>query len=121
MAWRGDAAVLGATKLGHDVTASVYPNSYLDNGVPLEVTYAVEPIPADMPEEQAKHVLGVQGNMWGEQTPTRARVDQQTFPRLCALAEVGWSPRTSRDFKDFSTRLERHAERLKPFGIEIKK
>jgi hexosaminidase len=119
MAWRGDSATAAATSQGRDVAASVYPNSYLDNGIPLDVTYAVEPVPADMPEEKAKHILGVQGNMWGEHTPTQARVDEQTYPRLCALAEVGWTPRANRDFKDFSARLERHAERLKAYGITI--
>ena len=64
-------------------------------------------------------MLGIQGNMWGERTPTLARVDRQTFPRLCALAEIGWTPRTERDFKDFSARLQRHAERMQPYGISL--
>jgi hexosaminidase len=119
MAWRGGVAIGGATKLGRDVAACVYPESYLDNDVSLEVTYAVEPAPADMPQEHATHVLGVQGNMWGERTPTQATVDHQTFPRLCAIAEIGWTPLSARDFKDFSARLERHAERLEPFGISL--
>jgi hexosaminidase len=83
------------------------------------VTYAVEPAPATMPEEQAKHVLGVQGNMWGERTPTQERVDRQTFPRLIALAEIGWTPRENRDYKDFTTRMQRHAERMSPYGISL--
>jgi hexosaminidase len=65
-------------------------------------------------------VLGVQGNMWGENRPTnQARIDRQTFPRLCALAEIGWTPRPQRDFKDFSARLQRHAERMRPYGISL--
>jgi hexosaminidase len=119
MAWRNDGAIAGALKLERDVVATVCPNCYLDYDIPLDVTYAVEPAPAGMPEAQANHVLGVQGNMWGERTPTQARVDQQTFPRLCALAEIGWTPRAARDFKDFSGRMERHAERLQPYGISI--
>jgi hexosaminidase len=119
MAWRNQAAIDGATKLGHDLVASVFPNAYLNVDASLEATYAIEPAPADMPEEQAKHVLGVQGNMWCEFTPTQAQADQRIFPRLCAIAEIGWTPRPSRDFKDFTARLERHAERLKAYGITI--
>jgi hexosaminidase len=119
MAWRGVSAIGGAVEQDRDVVDSVYPDFYLDNGISVEQTYAIEPVPADMPENKAKHILGVQGNMWGESTPTQARVDQQTFPRLCALAEIGWTPRKDREFKDFSARLQRHADRLAPFGINI--
>jgi hexosaminidase len=119
MAWRNDAAIAGALACQRDVVASVCPNCYLDYEIPLAVQYAVEPAPAGMPDAQTKHVLGVQGNMWGERTPTQARVDQQTFPRLCAIAEIGWTPRSTRDFKDFSARMERHAERMQPYGISL--
>jgi hexosaminidase len=119
MAWRNQEAIDATVKLGIDVVASVCPNCYLDYDIPLEVTYAVEPAPATMPEEQAKHVLGVQGNMWGERTPTQERVDRQTFPRLIALAEIGWTPRENRDYKDFTTRMQRHAERMSPYGISL--
>ena len=84
MAWRNDAAISCALKLDRDVVASVCPNCYLDYEIPLEVTYAVEPAPAGMPEAQANHVLGVQGNMWGERTPTpspRRSADLPAFVR----------------------------------------
>jgi hypothetical protein len=32
---------------------------------------------------------------------------------------VGWSPREVRDFTDFTVRLHRHAERLRPYGIVL--
>ena len=102
MAWRTDAAIPCALKLNRDVVASVCPNCYLDYEIPLAVTYAVEPVPAGTPAAQVSHVLGVQGNMWGENRPTnQARIDRQTFPRLCALAEIGWTPRTAARFQGF--------------------
>jgi hexosaminidase len=119
MAWRGNLAIGGAAEQDRDVVDTEHPLYYLDNNTSLEQTYAVEPVPAGMTEAKAKHVLGVQGNMWGESTPTQARVDQQTFPRLCAIAETGWSPKASKDFKDFSARMELHAKRLQPYGISI--
>jgi hexosaminidase len=62
-------------------------------------------------------VIGVQGNMWGEATPTIQRVEQQTFPRLCAIAETGWSARNNRNFQDFSTRLAPFCRRLDLLGV----
>jgi hexosaminidase len=119
MAWRNDSAITAALEAQRDMVASVCPNCYLDYAIPLEVQYAVEPAAANLPETKAKLVLGVQGNMWGERTPTQDTVDRQTFPRLCALAEIGWTPLAARDFKDFSTRMERHAERMQPYGISL--
>jgi len=116
-AWRSDTVVAGAAAQGRDVVVSVYPDYYLDNDTPLAKTYAVEPAPSDLPAAQAGHVLGLQGNMWGEMTPKQADVDKRTFPRLCALAEVAWTPRESRQFDDFLARLSRHAQRLQTHGI----
>ena len=117
MAWRSQTVVAGATDAGRDVVVCLYPKYYLDNDTPLSVTYAQEPAPAEMSAAQAAHILGVQGNMWGEGTPTQASVDKRTYPRLIALSEVGWSPRESRNYADFTARLATHAERLKPYGI----
>ncbi|MBN2578224.1 MAG: beta-N-acetylhexosaminidase [Pirellulales bacterium] len=119
MAWRSPDAVTAAIKGNRDVIASIHPIHYLDVDCPLETTYTYEPVPDGLSEAQAKHVLGVQGNMWGESTPTQQRVDLRTFPRLIAIAERGWSPRKVQDFKDFDARLHRHAERLQPYGIVL--
>jgi hexosaminidase len=119
MAWRSEKPAFTAAEHGRDAIASPAPDCYLDIDASLKETYALEPAPASMPEEQAKHVLGVQGNMWGERTPTEKHVDRRTFPRLCALAEIGWTPRAGRDYEDFSDRLERHAERMRPYGIDL--
>ena len=120
MAWRNDAAISGALKLDRDVVASVCPNCYLDYDIPLEMTYAVEPVPADMPEAQANHVLGVQGNMWGEtgRRPKPASIGRPS--RVCARWPKSAGRRApQRDFKDFSARMQRHAERMQPYGISL--
>jgi hypothetical protein len=70
-----------------------------------------------MTAAQAAHVLGVQGNMWGEGTPTIQHVDRRTFPRLCAIAEIGWSAAEPRDFADFTSRLDPFMRRLEALGV----
>ena len=76
-------------------------------------------IPQKLPglQAQAKRVLGVQGNMWGETTSSLQKVDARTFPRLCALAETGWTGRDDRDFADFSARLADFRQRLEIMGV----
>jgi hexosaminidase len=43
-----------------------------------------------------KNVIGVEGAMWGETVVNLSNVDYMVFPRLPALAEVGWSPKAAR-------------------------
>jgi hexosaminidase len=57
------------------------------------------------------NVMGVEGAMWGETVTNLSDVDYMVFPRLPALAEIGWSPKADRAsvrsaaYKDFIGRL----------------
>ena len=84
--------------------------------IDLHTCYAFEPTPAELTPEQARHVLGLEGNMWTEHAP-QERVDWQVFPRLCALAEVGWSAKADRDWDSFCTRMTQHYRRLDRLGV----
>ncbi len=83
----------------------------------LEKTYSFEPTPAQLSPEQAKHILGAEVNMWTEHAPQQ-RIDHQVFPRLCALAEVTWSPKELRDWPDFSERMKTHYRRLDSLRVK---
>lgn len=127
--WRGMDGALAAATSGHDVIASPTSHCYLDYAqvraegeptrmgyIPLERCYEFEPTPAGLTPLQARHILGIEGNMWTEHAPQK-RVDWQVFPRLCALAEVGWSPPEARDWGDFSARMKTHYRRLDALGV----
>jgi N-acetyl-beta-hexosaminidase len=49
--------------------------------------------------------------------PNRARLDYQVFPRLCAMAETGWTPRDRKDLTDFRRRLELFQKWLDQLGV----
>src|SRR5262249_44201961 len=118
--WRGMDGAVAACKMNHDVIVSPTSHCYLDYPLattPLAQTYTLNPIPEQITPEQAKHVLGVEGNIWSERTPLPADTDRQVFPRLCAIAEIGWSPAGARDFADFSARMKKHLWRLKAMGV----
>ena len=59
-----------------------------------------------------KFILGPQANLWTEYIPNFKQVEYMTFPRICALAEVAWSPKGTLDWDDFSKRMKTHYRRL---------
>jgi hexosaminidase len=64
------------------------------------------------------NVIGVEGAMWGETVVDLSDVDYMVFPRLPALAEVGWSPKADRTseqspaYQDFVGRLAAQGARF---------
>ncbi|MEU7056350.1 beta-N-acetylhexosaminidase [Streptomyces sp. NPDC046197] len=132
--WRGYAGGIAAARAGHDVVMCPEQQVYLDHRqapgedepVPigyvrtLEDVYRFEPVPPELTEEQARHVLGTQANVWTEVMEDSARVDYQAFPRLAAFAEVAWSALPApaeRDFADFERRMTAHYRRLDALGV----
>lgn len=131
MSWRGTEGGIRAAKLGHDVVMSPTSHCYLDYkqsseseepgawfapALSLEKVYGYEPIPRELSEREAEHVLGVQGNVWTERMPTIQQVEYMTFPRLCALAEVAWSA-PERDYEEFLARLVLHERLLDHYEV----
>ena len=118
--WRGIDGGIAAAKQGHDVIMSPYSHCYLDYGygsISTEHAYSYEPTPAALNSEEAKHVLGIEGNMWSEHTSTYRDIERQVFPRLTALAEVGWSPKAVRNWQGFQPRLVAQLKRLKLLDV----
>jgi hexosaminidase len=126
MSWRGEEGGIAAAKAGHDVVMAPNKPTYLDysqtelaneppgigNHNSLEDVYAYQPVPKELTAEEAKHVLGGQGQIWTEYMPDPKRVEYMAWPRLIALAEVLWSPGETRNWADFQKRLATHLERL---------
>ncbi|MEU8660129.1 beta-N-acetylhexosaminidase [Actinoplanes philippinensis] len=125
-AWRGTEPAEVAVRAGHQVVCCPDVKLYLDyrqSGDPgeptpvgtlltLEDVYAYEPPDSPL-------VLGAQANIWTEHMESLRRVEYMAFPRLCALAEVVWSP-AGRDFADFAARLPRHLELLDALGVNYR-
>lgn len=118
MAWRSGEVIRGATDQAREVVATIYPDYYLDvSSVSLQRTYEYDPLPEQPAPLEEKYLVGVQGNMWGERLRAIDTVDRLTFPRLCAIAEIGWTQRSQRDFADFKSRLEPFSKRLILRGV----
>ncbi|MEU3740370.1 beta-N-acetylhexosaminidase [Streptomyces sp. NPDC032198] len=135
--WRGYGGGIAAAKAGHDVVMCPEQQVYLDHRQDegpeepapigfvrtLEDVYRFEPVPPQLTEDEARHVLGTQANVWTEVMEYHARVDYQVFPRLAAFAEVAWSPlpaSADRDFADFERRMTPHYARLDALGVDYR-
>jgi hexosaminidase len=135
MSWRGEKGGIAAARSGHDVVMAPGKPTYFDHAqaegpmepvaisgavFPLEMVYAYEPVPAELNAEQAKHVLGSQGQLWTEYIPNGRHLEYMAWPRLSALAEVLWSPRETRNFDAFKARLAPHLARLKVMDVNFR-
>jgi hexosaminidase len=64
-------------------------------------------------------VLGVEAPLWSEHLEHRGHIDHMAFPRIPAVAELGWSPRETHGWADFRRRLATHGPRWTAQGIEF--
>lgn len=134
MDWIGGA--VEAASAGHDVIMTPTGYCYLDyyqstnhatepkaigGYIPLSKVYSFEPIPANLEPRHQSHILGAQGNLWTEYIPNLKQAQYMVFPRLCALAEITWSPRASRDREDFAGRLQSQFQRFDQSGVNYRK
>lgn len=122
MSWRGEDGGIEGSRRGHDVIMTpsrylyfdFYQSTDLDNEplaiggyISTEDVYNYEPIPACLTDEEKKHILGVQANVWTEYIPTFNQVQYMTLPRMAALSEIQWTAPEQKDLKDFVDRLDR--------------
>lgn len=131
MSWRGIKGGIAAAKEGHKVIMTPTSHCYLDyyqsdadgeplaigGFLPLEKVYNYEPVPDELTAEEARFILGAQGNVWTEYMPTEAQVEYMAFPRALAIAELTWTPREQKNYADFTTRLVQHFPRLDAMNL----
>lgn len=126
MSWQGMEGGIEAARQGHDVIMSPGSHCYLNfyQGDPaveplafggfntLKNTYSFNPVPEELNENEAKHIIGVQANVWTEYIKTPEHIEYMAYPRAIALAEVNWSPAESRDWNHFIRRFNSNMKTL---------
>lgn len=131
MSWRGEDGGIKAAKQGHDVIMTPGSHLYFDfyqadpktqpaaigGYTPIKRVYSYDPVPTALNEEEARHILGVQANVWAEYIPDSSHMEYMIFPRLLALSEVAWSPKESRNWEEFKPRLNSHVELLRTMNV----
>jgi hypothetical protein len=125
--WRGNHG----NPLGLATVLSVCQNFYFDHGnvdgqpstnnwcnrdgITLSEVYGFQA--TAYPANNYPGAIGVEAPMWGEAVIGDEEADNRMWPRLAALAEVGWTPQSQRSFSDFTSRLGPHGTRLSYMGI----
>lgn len=135
MSWRGVKGGLEASAEGHDVVMTPGTHCYFDHYQgpmnteplawggysPVSKVYQFDPIVDSMTKSQASHVLGGQANLWSEYIPTTSQSEYMIFPRLAALSETLWSPKSHRNWDEFSSRMISLFKRYDYQGINYAK
>jgi hexosaminidase len=134
MSWSGTLGVIEAARQGHDVIMTPGTHMYFDHYQgeaeheplaiggfnPLKNVYSFEPVPEELTDAESVHVLGSQANVWTEYMLTSDHVEYMAYPRALALAEILWSPKDTRDWGSFVSRLPHELEHLDRLGVNYR-
>jgi hexosaminidase len=126
MSWRGEEGGIAAAQAGHYVVMSPGGYCYFDHYqssnpgeplaiggyLPLKKVYSYNPVPGALAADKRKYILGLQANLWTEYMGDWAKVQYMLFPRICALAEAGWSFTPENNYAFFRNRLLVHLDLL---------
>jgi len=135
-AWRRMHTGLKAVQQGRPTIMQIAEYCYIDMKqspverghnwaaiVTAEKMYSFDPIGSfDLTEEQKKLIVGPQAGLWAEMLILPPHfAEYQLYPRLCILAEIGWTNQELRNYQDFDNRLTlSHYERLYNMGIAFR-
>jgi hexosaminidase len=120
--WKGNLDLATeAAKKGYGIVNSLHSETYLDYSyetISLEKAYNFNPIPEGLDEKFNKNIYGLGCQMWTEWTPTNKDVTYQTFPRIAAYAEVGWTAPENKNFDVFKIALTKLQDHWDVLGIQ---
>ncbi len=121
--WKGDLKELvSAAKQGYRLVNSLHTSTYLDYGhknITLKKAYDFNPIPRGLDKAYHKNIIGSGCQMWTEWTPTVKDIERQTFPRLAAYAEIGWTNLDVKNYDNFVKRLKPIVKDWEAEGITV--
>jgi hexosaminidase len=133
--WRptSDAeAVIAAANAGHRVIMSPANRAYLDmkydahtriglswaGTISVQAAYDWDPARLIRGVDEPA-VLGVEAPLWTETVTTVDDIEYMMFPRLAAIAEIGWSPLATHDWSAFRSRLAAQGPRWQALGVDF--
>lgn len=134
--WQGISYGIESAKKGHETIMMPGQYTYFDMAqsenerghrwaaiTDTKRAYSFEPIPEnELTSEQQKLIKGVQGALWSEYLDRPARImEYQSYPRIAALSEIGWTKKEDKNWDDFYGRLTHsHLQRLANMGIAFR-
>ena len=133
MSWRGTEGGIRAARSGHQAVMTPGGYCYLDSYqdapatqpvaisgyLPLERVYSYDPAPDSLGTDVTKWIAGVQGNLWTEHVPTAQHAEYMLWPRMIAIAEIGWTPQEQRQWESFRPRALKVADAMRDRGYTV--
>ena len=120
--WQGapvnKAAAIREINRGKKGIISPFFSYYLDYPyglTSLKKAFSLDPVIEGV--EKPENILGVEAPLWCEYVKNDDDIDRQTFPRLLAVAERGWSPYHD-DYEDFHARVKYNYKIFDNLGIK---
>ena len=104
--WRGPETLANAARMGYQTLLSA--GWYLDLMFPASLHYAIEPLSgqsANLSADEQTRIIGGEAAQWTEYV-TPEVLDNRLWPRLGAIAERLWSPKSITDVDSMYRRLE---------------
>ncbi|MEA4862777.1 MAG: family 20 glycosylhydrolase [Victivallaceae bacterium] len=135
MAWRGNYGARNAARRAHDVVVASYSHCYFDyaqTSSHKEEEWCAAPVCTDLRrvysfstdllpgDPAAKHIVGAQAELWSEGIFTPADLEYKACPRMIALSEALWSPKSARDFQSFARRVAGEMRFLRGNGVSAR-
>lgn len=133
MSWIGEKRGIEAAKMKHDVIMCPSDPMYLNRHQTdsfqyepkaatfsintLQRVYEYDPVPAALTTAEQQYILGSQALVWTEFIPTVEHLEYMVLPRLCALAEMVWTPKEKQDYRSFQHRLKPQLKAFEQQGI----
>lgn len=129
--WTKDSSVIHARR-GGMIILSPGPHAYVDMKydsatvlglrwaglIDLKTAYDWDPATI-IPDVGASSILGVEGPLWAETLITRQDYEYLAFPRIAAIAELGWSPASRLGWDSFRVRMAAQGARLAALGVNF--
>jgi hexosaminidase len=114
-----DVVVSSSNQLSFNRPQSAGPNERAKSGEILSLgdVYRFDPAPAALSAQDRSRLIGVQGNVWTSTDGNEEAIEQMTFPRAAALAEIGWTPSAQMRWPDFQPRMVAMLGRYSRVGL----
>ncbi|MFL6112601.1 MAG: beta-N-acetylhexosaminidase [Catenulispora sp.] len=88
--------------------------------IPVSKAYDWDPVTV-LPGVAPSAVLGVEAPLWTETVKSLADAETLAYPRIPAIAEIGWSARATHDWPKFAQRLAKQGPLWDQLGIKYYK
>ena len=136
MSWRGMSGGVQAAKMHHPVIMTPNSHVYFDHYATLNIedeplaiggysslenVYSLDPVPAELNDEEKAYILGAQANLWTEYIPTTEQLEYMLLPRMAALSEVQWTGVENKSWERFRNHMDDYAAIYDLMGLNYDK